>query len=91
MCGLRANVRKTSGRYNSQRASKLTKSHKCWHQADDGQRKTVYAMRQPEEPPPPSSALVGNEGSESTTLWAIEKSTTKKSIGVGVYCAVRVE
>jgi hypothetical protein len=34
---------------------------------------------------------VGNEGSESTTLWAIEKSMTKKSIGVGVYCAVRVE
>ena len=49
-------------------------------------RKTAYAMRQPEEPPPPSSALVGVEGSESTALEAIEKCTTKKSIGVGVLC-----
>jgi len=50
--------------------------------------KTIYATMQPPLPPPAASTGADGEGSASGVLEVMVKRSTKKSIGVIVWCVV---
>jgi hypothetical protein len=50
--------------------------------------KTIYATIQPPLPPPAASTGADGEGSASGVLEEMVKRSTKKSIGVIVWCVV---